>query len=359
LTTVTASSYIAYRQDWLELRREEALEPSLPIVDPHHHLYERPRPLYLLDQLLTDTASGHRVIATVFVDSRSMYRDYGPEETRCVGETEFANGVAAMCASGVYGPTRACAGIVSAAQLDLGARVREVLEAHVRAGNGRFRGIRHITAWDADAAVQPPHPDRRAGMLAERTFREGFAQLAPLGLSFDAYLFHPQIPELAAIARQFPDTAIVLNHLGMPLGVGPYAGRRSAVFEAWKKAMADLAGCANVSVKLGGLGMRIAGFGFHETPLPPSSEALAAAWRPCMETAIELFGTRRCMFESNFPPDRGSCSYGVLWNAFKRIAAGCSAEEKSDLFSATARRIYRLELPAAPANAEAVEASQR
>jgi predicted TIM-barrel fold metal-dependent hydrolase len=343
--TVTANSYVAYRDDWLALRAEQALDPALPIIDPHHHLYERPRPYYLLDKLLEDLRSGHNVLATVFVDSRSMYRAGGPEELRVVGETEFANGIAAIGASGIYGKERVCAGIVSAARLDHGARVRELLEAHILAGNGRFRGVRHGSAWDADPSLQSPLPGRPRGILLDARFREGFAQLAPLGLSFDAYLFHHQLNELTDLAGAFPDTAIVLDHCGTPLGVGRYAGQREAVFAAWKGSIAKLAHCENVCVKLGGLGMAILGFGFDEAALPPSSEALAAAWRPYIETCIEAFEARRCMFESNFPPDRGSCSYAVLWNAFKRIAAPCSAAEKADLFSETARRFYRLELP--------------
>jgi predicted TIM-barrel fold metal-dependent hydrolase len=346
--TVTANSYVAYRQGWLDLVREDALEPELPIVDPHHHLYERPKPLYLLEQLLADTGSGHNVLATVYIDSRSMYRATGPEELRCVGETEFANGAAAMCASGRYGPTRACAGIVGAARLDEGAGVRAALEAHLAAGNGRFRGVRHSTTWDPDPALQSPLPGRPRGIMGDARFRAGFAQLAPLGLSFDAYVFHHQLGELTDLAQAFPQTSIVLDHCGTPLGVGAYAGRRGEVFAEWTAAIAELARCENVSVKLGGLGLRICGFGWHERALPPTSEELADAWRPYIETCIEAFGARRSMFESNFPPDRGSCSYAALWNAFKRVAAGCSAAEKAELFAGTARRFYRLAPPGAP-----------
>jgi L-fuconolactonase len=324
---------------------EAILEPELPIVDPHHHLWDRPGWRYLLDELLADLNTGHRIVATVFVQCRSMHRADGPEPLRPVGETEFVNGVAAMSASGGYGPTKVCAGIVGHADLTLGAAVESVLEAHVRAGGGRFRGIRHIAAWDADASVlNPANPAPRA-LMADRSFREGFARLAPLGLSFDAWLYHPQIAELADLARAFPDTTIVLNHVGGPLAVGSYAGRRDAVFADWSRAIRDLAACPSVSVKLGGMGMRINGFDFQEGARPPSSETLAAAWRPYVETCLEAFGPGRCMFESNFPVDKGSYGYAAYWNACKRLAlsSGLSAADRTSLFSGTATRVYRLE----------------
>jgi predicted TIM-barrel fold metal-dependent hydrolase len=260
---------------------------------------------------------------------------------RPVGETEFVNGVAAMSASGGYGPTRICAGIVGRADLRLGARVQEVLEAHLRAGGDRFRGIRQSTPQDG--SVQD-FSDRPVGTLADPDFRAGFARLAPLGLSFDAWLFHPQIPELIALARAFPETAIVLDHVGTPLAVGAYAGHQDAVFAAWSASIRELATCPNVCVKVGGLGMTLTGFGFHDEAEPPSSERLAARWRPYVETCIEAFGAERCMFESNFPVDKAAFSYAVYWNACKRLTQGASATEKAALFSGSAARFYRLDL---------------
>jgi L-fuconolactonase len=324
--------------------QEEILDPDLPIVDPHHHLWERPAWRYLFDDLLADLQSGHRIVATVFVQCRSMHRADGPEALRPVGETEFVNGVAAMSASGGYGPTRVCSGIVGHADLRLGARVQEVLEAHLRAGGGRFRGIRHIVAWDADASTLNPGNPAPAGLLADADFRAGFARLAPLGLSFDAWLYHPQLDELTDLARAFPETAIVLNHVGGPLGIGVYAGQRETVFARWRGAIRRLAACPNVSVKLGGLGMRISGFGFEALPSPPSSDTLAAAWRPYVETCIDAFGASRCMFESNFPVDQGSYPYAAYWNAAKHLASGASPAERADLFAGTASRVYRLVL---------------
>ena len=337
------SNYLAVREAWLNRRQEPILDPELPIVDPHHHLWDRHGWRYLLDELLADTNSGHNIVATVFIQARSMYRESGPVELRPVGETEFVNGVAAMSASGTYGETRICAGIVGHADLTLGNLVAPVLAAHVRAGGARFRGIRHITTWDADSSIGNPAYVTTRYLMADERFREGFAVLGRLGLSFDAWLFHPQIDELTSLARAFPDTPIVLNHVGGPIGIGAYAGQRKEVFARWATAIKGLATCKNVHVKLGGLGMRVGGFGFHEQAEPPSSETLADAWRPYIETCIEAFGPSRSMFESNFPVDKGMCSYPVLWNALKRLAAGASVAEKTALFCGTAMRVYGLD----------------
>ena len=336
--------YADPRPDWLALREEEVLDPSRRIVDPHHHLWDRGGQRYLIDDITSDIASGHNVVATVYVEARSMYRAQGPEALRPVGEVEFANGAAAMSASGGYGPAAVCAGIVGHVNLLLGGSAQTVLEAEIAAGQGRFSGIRHSSAWDADADVAGMYATRPRGLLLDSTFRKGFACLAPLGLSFDAWLFHPQIGELTDLARAFPDTSIVLDHCGGPAGIGSYANRREEIFPIWKASIVEIARCPNVVVKLGGLAMRLLGFDFHERPVPPSSEELAAAWRPYIETCIEAFGPARAMFESNFPPDKGQCSYQVIFNAFKRIAASCSEAEKTALFSKTATDVYRLKL---------------
>ena len=340
--TPSATPQLSVRPDWLSRWHEEILEPELPIIDPHHHLWDRPDSRYLLDELLTDLTTGHTVVATVFVQCRSMHRADGPEELRPVGETEFVNGVAAMSASGGYGPARICAGIVGHADLRLGARVQSVLEAHIRAGGDRFRGIRHTAAWDADSATVNPNNPAPPGLLADTAFRAGFARLAPLNLSFDAWLYHPQIGELTDLARAFPDTQIVLDHVGGPLGIGRYAEQQDTVFTSWRRSIRELAECANVSVKVGGLGMRINGFGFEQAPTPPSSETLATAWQPYVDICIEAFGAGRCMFESNFPVDKGAYPYAAYWNACKRLTRGASADEKADLFRRTAARVYRI-----------------
>jgi predicted TIM-barrel fold metal-dependent hydrolase len=344
LPTTRSGLYADPRADWLAQYSEEVIDPGRAIVDPHHHLWDRGGQRYLIEDIAADTASGHNVVATVYVEARSMYRASGPEALRPVGEVEFANGAAAMSASGGYGPTAVCAGIVGHVNLSLGDGARPVCEAEIAAGGGRFRGIRHSSAWDADADVAGMYATRPKGLLLDSTFRKGFACLAPLGLSFDAWLFHPQIGELADLARAFPDTTIVLDHCGGPIGLGNYANRREEIFARWKASIADIAKCPNVHVKLGGLAMRLLGYDFHERPTPPTSEQVASAWRPYIETCIEAFGPQRCMFESNFPPDKGQCSYQVIFNAFKRIAADYSEAEKTALFSKTAADVYRLEL---------------
>jgi L-fuconolactonase len=337
------SPHLPVRQDWLDRRREEIIEPDLSIVDPHHHLVDRPETgRYLLPELLADTASGHNITATVYLEWLSMYRKAGPVELRPVGEIEFANGVAAMAASGTYGKTRVCAGIVGYADLALGTPVERVLEAMIAAGGGRFRGIRFITASHPDQAAWGSAVIRPTGLLMDPRVREGFSRLAPLGLSFDAWMYHTQLGELIDLAHAFPETPIVLDHVGGPIGLGPYAGKRDEVFAEWSGKIRELAACPNVHIKLGGLGMRMFGFTHHLGELPPSSEELAAAWRPYIETCIAAFGPERAMFESNFPVDKGSCGYAVLWNAFKRIATGCSAAEKDALFTGTASKFYRL-----------------
>src|SRR5437764_15029763 len=335
--------HLPVRPDWLAKRQEDILEPELPIVDPHHHLVDRTNTgRYLLPDLLADIGGGHNITATVYLEWLSMYRGDGPVAMRPVGEVEFANGVAAIAASETYGKTKVCAGIVAYADLMLGAQVEEVLEAMILAGGGRFRGIRYISASHPDEAARGSSINRPSGLLLTGKVREGFAGLHPLGLSFDAWMYFTQLGELVELARAFPETPIVLDHVGGPIGIGPYAGKRDEVFAEWKRSIGELARCPNVHVKLGGLGMRLFGFDVHTGELPPSSEQLAALWRPYIETCIEAFGPERAMFESNFPVDKGSGSYQMFWNAFKRIAQGCSAAEKTALFSGAASKLYRL-----------------
>ena len=274
-----------------------------------------------------------------------MFRADGPEEMRPVGEVEFVNGTAALSASGQYGKTRVCEAIIGWVDLMLGARVRAVLEAEIAVAGGRFRGVRYGTSYDEGVAgkfVSRTMPQHR---LLDPKFREGFAELGKLGLTFDSWHFHPQLPDLVDLARAFPGTTIIVDHVGGHLGVGQYAGKQAETIPAWKKSMQELAKCPNVNVKLGGLGMTSFGFDFHFRDAPPSSQELAQTWRPYIETCIELFGADRCMFESNFPPDKQSCGYTELWNAFKHITSGASAAEKTALYSGTAARVYRMIKP--------------
>jgi L-fuconolactonase len=342
------------REEWLKLTREEPIDPNLPICDPHHHLWDYPDNLsenlvptyarqvrhYLLKELLADTGGGHNIEQTVFIECRSMYRKDGPQELRPVGETEFVQGIAAQSASGQYGNTAVAAGIVGFADLTLGSAVAPVLEAHIAASRNRFRGIRHITTWDAsndiDSRVKTPR------LLSDSKFREGFSCLRKYGLSFDAWLYHTQLMELADLANAFPETPIILNHIGGPIGIGPYARRSEEVFQEWKQGIASLATCPNVVVKLGGLGMPLLGFGWHERPKPPTSTELAEGMAPYFHWCIDKFGADRCMFESNFPVDKMSYTYTVVWNAFKRFSKEYSQRDQAALFHDTAVKTYRL-----------------
>lgn len=333
----------AVRPEWLARRQETVIEPALPIIDPHHHLWIRPGSRYLADELLADTSSGHNIVATVYVQARSMYRQSGPVEMRPIGETEFVNGVAAMFASGLLGKTRACAAIVGQADLTLGSRVEPVLDAHLRAGSDRFRGIRHIASWDADTRLNNPDYPSPPGLLKDRTFRDGIAVLVRRGLSFETQVYHPQLDELGDLAAAFPALPIIANHCGTPLGIGAYAGKRDEIFARWSASIKRLAAHPNVYLKVGGLGMRYNGLGFAERADPPSSEDVATVCRPWVDTCVQAFGATRCMFESNFPVDKVSYSYQVFWNACKRLVQGASTSEKTAIFAGTAQRVYRMQ----------------
>jgi len=348
---------LAYRNNadlaaWLAKRpAEKALEPGLPIIDPHHHLWHtEARGRYFLPELLADLnggegGSGHNVVSTVFLECQAMFRASGPEAMKPVGEIEFVVGQAAQMASGQYGKTRVCEGIIGWVDLTLGGRVREVLEAEIAAAGGRFRGVRYGTSWDEGLAGKFVSRAMTPHRLLDAKLREGFAVLGKMGLTFDSWHFHPQLPDLIDLARAFPDQTIICDHVGGALGVGQYAGKQAEVTAEWKKSIAELAKCPNVNMKLGGLGMTSFGFGFEFESAPPSSEKLAETWRPYIETCIEAFGANRCMFESNFPPDKQSGGYTELWNAFKRITASASPAEKTALYSGTAARVYRMTVP--------------
>jgi len=322
------------------------LRPLLPAFpEPRHNFIETiaRSAYYTFDGLLGDLQTGHRIVGTVYMECGAFYRAGADEALKPVGEVEFVNGVAAQSASGLYGELRACAGIVGHADVTLGSGAKRVLEALVAAAPERFRGIRHSGAWDTDTEVLGPPFHAPAGLYASDAFRAGFAELAPLGLSFDAWVLEPQLGDVLDLARAFPRTTIVLDHCGTPLGSASYAGKLHERFDAWRASIRALAACPNVNVKLGGLAMSFCGMPAEGPEAGLSSETLAAMWRPYIETCIEAFGTQRAMFESNFPVDRWGASYPVLWNAFKRLAHGASADEKRALFAGTAARVYRLE----------------
>ncbi len=333
--------------DWLALTVEPTLEPGLPICDPHHHFWDYrlarvPYQRYLLHELTADIQSGHNVRSTVFIEARAMYRVDGPEEMRPVGEVEFVQGLAAASASGLYGPARAAAAIVGHANLNLGEKVGPVLDALQAASPNRFRGIRHSVTWDPHPGVENTAAHKWQGQLASGPFRAGARELARRGLCLEAWLFHPQLRELADFARAVPDLTIILNHIGGLVREGPYANRDDEVLPAWRSGIAAAAACPNVYVKLGGLGMPRMGFDWHARKTPIGSEELAASMAPFIKYCIDQFGPSRCMFESNFPVDKVSFSYNVLYNAFKLLSAGYSADERAALFHDTAVRVYRI-----------------
>jgi len=324
---------------WRALTAESALEPDIPLCDPHHHLWEYPGSRYLADDFVGEFA-GHRIEHTVFVECLQHYRTDGPEPLRPVGETEWVEEVARGTDRIADGP-RLAAGIVAFADLTLGAAVGEVLDAHLAASR-RVRAVRYATAWDASEQIRPSHTHPPAGLMGRADFRAGFSELIRRDLAFDAWLYPAQFGELASLAGDFPEARIVLDHMGGPLGVGPYAGRRQAVLDDWRRGLETVAARPNVFVKLGGQTMTSAGFGWHKRPAPPGSVELSDAFRPYFDACIELFGASRCMLESNFPMDRASCSYGVLWNAFKRVTSGRPRIERLALLGGTAMNFYRL-----------------
>lgn len=336
------SPHAPVRPAWLAQVSEAALEPDRVIIDAHHHLWDRPGQRYLAEDYLDDMACGHRLVASVYVQCRSMLAIDRPAPFQAVGEVEFANGVAACSASGGLGTVRLCAAIVGGANLLLGEAVAPVLDEMQQRAGPRLRGIRNTTAWHADPRlVSNPRPPP-AGILLQPAFHRGLEQLQRRGLALDIWAYHTQLGEVFEVARAFPELVIVVDHLGGPLGAGPYAGQRETVFASWSASIRQLAQCDNVRLKLGGLGMKVAGFDHHTAPQPPGSAALAALWRPYLLQAIDCFGVERCMFESNFPVDKGMFGYGVLWNAFKRVVVDFSEVEKESLFSGTAREVYRI-----------------
>jgi L-fuconolactonase len=330
---------------WLALTPEPTLEPEIPICDPHHHLWAfRPEPVhyqrYLLQELTDDIYSGHNVRSTVFIEVKTRYRSNGPEEMRPVGEVAFVDGLATESASGAYGPAQVAAGIIGYADLKLGDRVAPVLETMQAASPDRFRGVRHSAGWDPSPALVKREIQ---GVLSSDNYRAGARVLAGMGLCLENSLYHPQLSELAAFARAVPDLTIILNHIGGLVRVGSYANRDDEVLPAWRSGIATVAACPNVMIKLGGVGQVRFGFNWHERDKPIGSEDLAAALSPLMHYCIEQFGPDRCMFESNFPVDKVSYSYNVVYNAFKRLSTGYSAAERAAMFHDNAVRVYRID----------------
>jgi predicted TIM-barrel fold metal-dependent hydrolase len=340
------------REDWRRQAIEEAIEPDLPIIDAHHHLWMsspmEPWEEYRADALFHDMEhGGHNVFATIYTDSHANFYTDGPEALRPVGEVEFAHEVAEQGRRRGGRAAGACAAIVSSANLLLGSAVGEVLDAQA-AASPRFRGIRYMTAIDPD--LPPVFGATEFGIMMRPAFREGFAELVRRDMTFDAWAFQSQLAEVIDLVRSFPEARIIIDHVGGPIGVGRFAGNRDAYFGQWKADMAVLAQFPNVTVKLGALNMWHTGMCPATEDAPPfTSEQTAAAQRDHVLTTIDLFGPDRCMFESNFPVDMRMISYTVAWNSFKRMTADMSATDRTALFSGTATRVYRPDLPVAAA----------
>ena len=330
--------------DWLELTKEETIEPEIPICDPHHHFWDYrnerlPYQRYLLHELMNDINT-HNVQSTVFIEARAMYNDNAPKDFKPVGEVEFVQGLSAASASGVYGKSRAASSIIGHANLNLGSKVEPVLEALISASPNRFKGIRHIVAWDKNKEVATTPVYKLEEQMSTNNFIEGAKVLNKMGLTFDSWMYFHQLPQLLNLAKQIPTLPIIVDHIGGLLQVGPYSQRKEEVIETWKKNISDLSECPNVSIKLGGLGMPITGHDWHLREKPVGSKELSGQMKPYLDYCIEKFGPNRGMFESNFPVDKVSFSYRVLYNAFKRYSKNFSKSERSAMFHETAVKIY-------------------
>jgi len=325
---------------WLAQVSEPIIDADRPIIDPHHHLWRHPKKPYLLEQLWSDTGSGHNIQATMFMECGAEYRKDGPEHLRSVGETEFVKAITDEAATE---PEKSQIAVIIAAADLRDEKLDETLDAHKGAAGGRFRGIRHRAPYDP--LIEDPHSKRQSipDLYTQPAFLEGLMHLGKRGLTFDFWVYHVQIPDVTAAARAAPDTTIILDHFGGPLGIGPYEGRHDDYFDEWKMHIADLAKCPNVHAKIGGMAMAINGFGWDKQSRPATSDEFVEAQREWYTHAIDCFGPERCMFESNFPMDRQSISYPVLWNAFKKIAAPYSEAEKDAMFQGTAKWVYALD----------------
>lgn len=327
-------------------RDEPILEPDLPIVDSHFHLWDRPALRYMFEDYLADIRAGHRIVASVFVETQAFARKNGPEMLRPLGEIEFANGVGAMADSGVYGDCRVCAGIVGHADLRHGAKIGEYLDRAMAIAPERFRGVRQITIDDPDEEPYRYLTLRPArGLTRHPEFKNAFAEIGKRGLTFDAAMFHHQLDDALELADAFPDTTIVIGHAGHVQAMGLDAPVREGIFETVRKTLVELARRPNVFIKIGGLGLPFWGFRLEGRTDPIGYLELAQLWKPYVEACIEAFGAQRCMMESNYPPDGRSAGYVPLWNALKHIVRAASPEDKTALFSGTACRVYRIELP--------------
>ena len=333
-------------EEWLLTNKEEAIEPNLPICDPHHHLWDFNKTYieekYLLPDILKDTNSGHNIVSTVFIECGAMYNPEHSIEEQVINETEFVNGIAAMSNSGLYGKTKIAEGIVGSAPLLLGDKVANILDKHISVAPKRFKGIRSQAAMHPDGTIPSTRARPIEGVYINDIFHQGFSHLEARNLSFEAWCYHPQLPQLIKLANKFPNTSIILNHFGGPLGIGSFVNKEEETYSFWEKQITELSKCENVTAKLGGIAMEINGFNWHKNKIAPSGQDLINRTKRYYEKTIEVFGVDRCMFESNFPVDKISCSYVNLWNSFKLLTKDYSTNERAKLFHDNANRIYKL-----------------
>ncbi len=336
---VTANS-----EQWLAQVREEIIDPEREIVDPHHHLWrKRFGKDYLLAELQRDTDLGHKIEKTVFIECHAFYDKTAADYLQPLGETRVVEQIASE--SKISGGVE-IAGIVAHADLTLAGtapdKLDELLEAHRSMGGKLFKGIRHAAASDAEPEKLTIPGMAPRSLYSQNSFRDGIRMLAEKGLTLDCWHYHHQNQSFLDLARAVPQCTIILDHFGTPLGVGKYRYKADEIYEQWKKDILEISKCPNVVAKLGGLAMPDNGYIWHTQERPPTSEEFKTAQEKYYKYMIDCFGPERCMFESNFPVDRLSISYDVLWNAFKKIAESYSETEKKSLFKGTASKIYRL-----------------
>tara|TARA_B100000575_G_scaffold63414_1_gene48476 strand:- start:395 stop:1435 length:1041 start_codon:yes stop_codon:yes gene_type:complete len=337
--------------DWLKKIREDVIDPEQRIIDPHHHLWPKTNEgsanvkrlrlyNYMLEDFWQDTSSGHNVTDSVYIECSEFFWNSEKEHLNPVGETEHIKGLAQL--SQKNSTKTSISGIIGHANLLLGKDVNEVLERHIDIGGNLFKGIRHAGSWDPSDKINNSHHNPPRDMYLMKEFGEGVKALRNKSLVFEAWQYHHQLTQVVHLARNNPDLVIVLDHFSGPLGVGSYATKKEEVYDNWKKDLKELSRCDNVIAKLGGLAMPVNGLGFETNPNPPTSNEFMSIQRQFYLTTIDFFGTERCMFESNFPVDKYSVSYHVLWNAFKNLVKDFSQTEKDHLFFKTASNVYNI-----------------
>ena len=340
------SPHLPVRQEWLDQHIEDPISPNIPIIDPHHHLWDVGFGRYYIEELLEDiNSSGHNILSTVYIMSSSntkIYSKDGLEEFKPLKEIEFATSEGKRADLIPNNKVKVNASIVGSVDLTYGNKLQPVLEKAVNISEGRLKGIRMLLASHIDPRISSGAVKSDLGLMLHPNFIEGAKCIQNANLSLDFWIYHTQLNEMEKIARSLPDLTIILNHIGGPIHLGEYEGKQAATHREWRSAMMRLSRIPNINVKLGGLGMAVNGAKFHNNKFPPNSVQLSDVWKPWIYETIDMFGFDRCMFESNFPVDKGSCSYGALWNAFKILAKDMSDDEINKLFSKNAAKIYKI-----------------